>query len=193
MSPKPKSHRFEIYALLHVSRESETQVRRFLIQRAGLNERAVRRGLHLTVYYARRMLPNVRNSAQSVGIEANSSETRFMVMAPGGENPREELVPNRKTVGIRLTRRNAAISAIQDLRRSLYERETKELIGSRKRTTAWTSCFGARHYQPHITLLYPKSGVEDDLSNLGKVFRDEILTIDFDRFEIVIRDRKDLV
>ena len=191
MPPERRKHRVEIYALLHVSCESERQIRRFLTQQAGIKGRAVRSGLHLTVYYSRRMLPNTFDANRGVEITANATETRFMVMAPGGENPRNELVPKRKSVGIRLTRRNIAIPEIQNLRRSLYERETTEIIGSRKPTTAWTNCFGARHFQPHITLMYPGSGVDDDLSKLGELFRKEIKLVRFDRFEIVIRNHRD--
>jgi hypothetical protein len=110
-----------------------------------------------------------------------------MVLAPGGENPRPELNPARRSVGIRLTKRNSAIAQIQEMRRSIYELETPRVVGTRKRTTAWTNCFGARHYQPHITLLRPGSEIERDLRPLGESFRSAFNEISFGKYEIKVR------
>ena len=63
-------------------------------------------------------------------------------------------------------------------------RETTEVTKSRKATTDWTNAFGARHYQPHIKLLKPGSGVDRDLTKIGDMFRDRIGRIDFGKFEI---------
>lgn len=51
-------------------------------------------------------------------------------------------------------------------------------------TTAWRSCFGARHYQPHIKLIQPGSKIDRDLTLIGNAFRSSIEGIRFDRFEI---------
>jgi hypothetical protein len=107
-----------------------------------------------------------------------------MVLAPGGENPRPELEPSRRSVGIRLTRRNRAIDHIQRLRASIYQFETSEIIGTRKPTSAWTNCFLARHYHPHVKLLWPGSGIDRDLTKLGEIFRSDLEWIEFDRFEV---------
>ena len=108
-----------------------------------------------------------------------------MVMAPGGEVQRPEYEPSQCSVGIRLTKRNRAIEEIQKLRGELCRFETPEVIGEGKRTTRWTSCFGARKYQPHITLLGPSSGIDPDFTILGISFRSEIEWIDFGRFEVI--------
>ena len=119
-----------------------------------------------------------------------------MVLAPGGENPRPELEPAKKSVGIRLTKRNIAIEGIQTLRHQMISLETSELVGRRKRSTAWTSCFGARDYQPHIKLLKPGSEIDRDLKPIGRYFRMCFQTIDFGKYEIVTypraKDRKSL-
>ena len=180
-------HQTEVYALLKVSEEGEKQIADWLLNEIQVPQKSIYRRMHLTVYYSRRSLPHLQPTRETVNLCAETSETRFMVLAPGGENPRKELVPRNRSVGIRLTRRSSAISQIQELRKRVYSYETKQVTENRKPTTAWTNCFGARHFQPHIKLLFPGSGVPDDLSVLGKRFRFDIVTIKFDRFEIVIR------
>ena len=119
----------------------------------------------------------------------DTAETRFMVLAPGGENPRAELDPGSLSVGIRITRRNSAIGDIQRLRENVYRFETPAAIGSRKRTTAGTNAFGSRNYQPHIQLLKPWSKLDPDLTVIGQVFRSEIDKIYLDVFRIEARNR----
>ena len=175
---------YRIFGLLWVTRRCEAQISSLLSGECGIPEEAIQRGLHLTVYEARRPIPGVIPVRQSVKVAADIAETRFMVLAPGGENPRPELEPTRRSVGIRLTRRNQAIDPILGLRRNLYVRETTEVTKNRKATTDWTNAFGARHYQPHIKLLQPGSGVDRDLTKIGEVFRDRMSQIDFGKFEI---------
>ena len=80
------------------------------------------------------------------------------------------------------TKRNRAIRHIRRLRASIYRLETPAVIGERTPTSAWINCFGARHYQPHIKLLRPGSGIERDLTKLREIFRSDMEWIDFDRF-----------
>ena len=128
--------------------------------------------------------PGLFPGSRPVRIVSDALETRLMVLAPGGENPRPELEPSRRSVGIRLTKRNHAVDQIQRLRASVYRLETPTVIGKRKPTSAWTNCFGARHYQPHIKLLRPGNGIERDLTKLGEIFRSDMEWIQFDRFEV---------
>ena len=176
----------EVYALLWLTRECEARLTEFL-RSDGISPNAVQRGMHLTVYYGRRHLPGLSPVQQRVMISADVSETRFMVFAPGGENPQPKYDPSRLSVGIRLTKRNSAIDDIQALRETVYRFETPDVIGRRKRTTAWTNCFGARHYQPHIKLLRPGNGLQRDLTTIGKSFRASLNTIDFGKYEVLIR------
>lgn len=179
-----KTHSYEIYALLWVSRDSEAAIGDVLSKECDVPRHAIQRGLHLTIYHGRRPLPGLAPGAQKLRIAADISETRFMVLAPGGENPRPELEPRRRSVGIRLTRRNHAIPQIQELRESVYRFETPKIVGQRNPTSAWVNCFGARHYQPHIKLLRPGSQIERDLTPLGALFRSELAWIEFSKFEI---------
>ena len=185
-----RTHNYEVYATLWVTRTCEKQIARLLLDKCNIPQNAIQHGLHLTVYYGRRPLPGLVEENRLVRINANIDETRFMVLAPGGENPRPELEPSRRSVGIRLTRRNQAIAEIQQLRKSIYQLETSELIGNRTATTAWKSCFGSRHYQPHIKLLRPGSGINRDLTEIGRIFRSEIEQIEFGKFQIRCKDKR---
>ena len=60
-----------------------------------------------------------------------------MVLAPGGENLRPELDPARRSVAIRLTRRNRAVPDIQALWTKMRRLETPEVVGTRKPSTAY--------------------------------------------------------
>lgn len=184
--PSSSHHQLEVYALLWLTRECEGRIRDFL-HSAGVPVSAIQRGMHLTVYYGRRPLPGLPLVRKPATITADVFETRFMVLAPGGENPRPELDPARRSVGIRLTKRNRAIAEIQKMRRSIYELETLRVVGTRKRTTAWTNCFGARHYQPHIKLMRPGSEIERDMRPLGESFRAAFNEISFGKYEVKVR------
>ena len=178
----------EVYALLYLTRRCEANITKFF-RSCGVPLNAIQSGMHLTVYYARRKLPGLqdRQTTKVLAIEADAAETRLMVFAPGSENPRPELEPARRSVGIRLTKRNNAIKEIQFLRRQMISMETPQVVGSRKPSTKWTSCFGARRYQPHIKLLRPGSEIDRDLTSLGHQFREHFDTIEFGKFAIVMR------
>lgn len=145
----------------------------------------------MATYHGRRRLPGLREMSAPAEVAVDPAETRFMVLAPGGENPRDELEPGQLSVGIRLTRRNSAIAAIQKPRKSVYRFETPAAIGSRKRTTAWTNAFGSRRYQPRIRLLKPWSKIQRDLTPIGQAVRSAIGRIDLDVFCIESRIRID--
>ena len=187
----PRAHSYEVNAFLKVSRESEQQIADMLVGQFGVRRGRVQSDLHLTVYHGRRRLPGLKEMSVPVNIEVDTAETRFMVLAPGGENPRPELDPGSLAVGIRLTKRNAAVADIHRLRQNLYQFETRLVLGSRKGTTAWTNAFGSRHYQPHIQLLKPWSKIERDLTELGETFRSEIPRVTLDVFRIESRNRMD--
>ena len=179
--------RHEVYAILKVSNECQDHITHILSFECGVSAKAIVRNMHLTVYYSRRLLPGLEQCQQDVNVVADAAETRFMVMAPGGENPRPDLEPSRRSIGIRLTRRNQAFNEIQSLRSTFYAYETENVLGRRNPSTAKRNAFGARHYQPHVTLLRPGSLVEPDLSELGATFRSACDWIEFDRFCVAIR------
>jgi len=177
--------------MLKVTNSCEELIREFFVQHFSVRPNRIQSNLHLTLYHGRRPLPGLREFSLPVRITIESSETRFMVLAPGGENPRQELNPRELSVGIRVTRRNRALPEILRLRESVFSFETSEIVESRMPTTAWTSCFGSKHYQPHIQLLRSWSKIPRDLTEVGTSFRSEIHEIDFDTFQIESRRRVD--
>ena len=184
---KPPTHP-AVYAMLWVSPRSVARISEFLVSE-GIPEAAIDCRMHLTVYYASRLLPGLSRHmpTKPVQIEADAMETRFMVLAPGGENPRPNIDPASKSVGVRLTKRNQAIDEIQALRSEMRELETPEVVGERQRSTAWKSCFGAKKYQPHILFLRPGSGIDRDLRPLGTTFRSQIQKIEFNKYEVITK------
>lgn len=71
-----------------------------------------------------------------------------------------------------------------NLRRRMLEHEAQAVLGRRSPITDKASAFGARHYQPHITALRPGTVSDPDLSKLGKLVRENIASIEFDRLVI---------
>ena len=178
-----------IYYLLYLSFKSEEHIRKVLINDCNIPAKYIQSGMHLTLYHCRRPMPLLEMNTTYLSIESNISETRFMVLAPGGENPRPDLIPAQRSIGIRLTRRNNAIEEIIKLRRSAYqyEPEFKRGYGKGKRvngnTTDWRNAFGAFHYQPHIKLIRPGTAIDRDLGMIGDAFRKKIKKISFSKAE----------
>ena len=185
----PRSHTYEVNAFLRVSAYSEDQIRKFLSEVCGVKKKRLQSGLHLTVYHSRRPIPGLCEGARPLQIIADTLETRFMPLAPGGENPREDIDPQAHPLGIRLTKRNKAIKEIQMLREQISRLETKVVRGTRKQTTAWKSSFGSRYYQAHIALLRPWHKINATLTEIGTLFREELHQIEFDLLQIEERHR----
>ena len=178
---------FELYIFLYLSFASEKRVSDFLNKEVGIKRDLIQRGMHLTVYYSRRPMPLLQIDKEYLSIKADVNETRFMVLAPGGENPRPHLHPSLRSVGIRLTKRNLAIPEIVRIRRSVYKHEPQ--FTNRRNTTDWLNSFGARHYQPHIKLLRAGNGIDRDLTIIGDRFRKSIQTLEFQKLEKKIYER----
>lgn len=177
--------------MLRVSADSERQIREFFSEIYGVKRNRLKSDLHLTVYHARRPIPGLQDRFQPLEITVDTAETRFMVLAPGGENPRDDIDAKAQSVGIRLTKRNTAIPQIQKLRAQIYRLESKAVVGTRKRTSAWTNSFGSRNYQPHIQVLRPWHKISAILEEIGEFFRDSVDRIEFDSFQVEARQRID--
>ncbi len=180
---KDEAHR--VYASLMVEKRCQDRIRDFL-KSHGIRSQSIVTDMHLTVYEATKPLDGLEHTYQEapVSIKSDVIETRFMVFIVGGIVRIPGVAPTNHSVGVRLTRRNCAIDDIQSLRKQLYTRETKEMLGQRKPTTAWKNAFGMREYQPHVKFLEPGSQIPPDLTPVGKAFRSEIDFIEFDRFVI---------
>ena len=95
-----KSKVYNIYALLWIDKDSEKEISDVLKKKCGISEEYIQRGMHLTIYHGKRKLPGIKPSTTYEIIKSNVNETRFMVFAPGGENPKTDIDPNKKSVGI---------------------------------------------------------------------------------------------
>jgi len=180
-----RSKVYNIYALLWIDRDSEKEISNVLKKKCGISEEYIQRGMHLTIYHGKRKLPRIKPSTTYEIIKSNVNETRFMVFAPGGENPRKDIDPIKRPVGIRLTRRNIAIPRILELRRSIYKHENQTPIKNwKQKTSDWKNAFGSSHYQAHMTIIRPGSNVNKKLTVLGNIFRKELKNIYFRKFEI---------
>ena len=177
----------KVYVVLRVSADSERAILRFWDD-AGVSNYAVQSSLHLTVYYAQCLLPGVELYEEPVSVLAETAETRLMIMAPGGENPSPNRHPARSQVGARLTKRNTAIPAIQGFRSRFFQFETPAILGNRKASSAWGSSFGARNYQPHVTMVRPGNGLGRNLNEIGELFRERVPWIEFDQLEVTVSE-----
>tara|TARA_B110000858_G_scaffold154176_1_gene175830 strand:+ start:81 stop:632 length:552 start_codon:yes stop_codon:yes gene_type:complete len=176
---------YSLYALLWLNRDSEEEISDLLRNRCGIDKEYIQRGMHLTIYHSKKKLIGIEDYKSYRKIKADVKETRFMVFAPGGENPREDINPNNSSVGIRLTRRNIAIPEIIKLRRSIYKNEDEIMLkGRRNQTSDWKNSFGSSHFQAHIKMIRPGSNINKDLTLLGKILREELKYIYFNKFEI---------
>jgi hypothetical protein len=176
--------RIEVWAQLFLCGEDCLRVQKLLVSEAGVKRGAVIRGMHLTVYHARRFMPGLAPTIEPVRLVVPTNETRFMVLAPGGENPRPELEPRHCKVGIRIQRRNSAHVEIQAFRNRLLAHETPNVLGGRHPSTKVRNAFGARNFQPHVAFLRSGSRIDRDLTKVGVIFRRALQYLTFDRFSI---------
>jgi hypothetical protein len=182
----------EVFAQLHLSSNDCSRLRDFLSGEFGILRKYILRKMHITVYYSRRFMLGVFPLIEDTNIIIPAPETRFMVMAPGGENPRQDVGPANNMIGIRVQRQSSAMPQILSLRQRLLHYETKRVLGGRKPSTKKTSAFGARCFQPHMVILRPGHCISSDLSNIGIPFREKIENLCFDKFEIKIVHREDM-
>ncbi len=184
-----KAHTTEVWAQLLLCEEDRLRVREFFVSEFGITPRCVVRNMHITVYHARRPMPGVFPVSEPADVVLAATETRFMVMAPGGENPRPELDPAERKVGLRVHKQSAALRLILEFRERLLRRETPRVLGRRPPSTRRANAFGARHYQPHMAVLRAGTGIDRDLARLGVPFRQKLGNLRFDRFEVEIVGR----
>ena len=173
--------RHEVWAQLLLSDQDSDAIHRFFVLR-GIKSKRIASNFHITLYHARRPMPDLNCGTTSVNIMIPASETRFMVMAPGGENPRPEIDPSARKVGIRVQWQSSAMPALQRLRKQLIAHETPTVLSRRPKSTSRTNAFGARSFQAHMTLLRAGSGIGPDLKPIGDAFRQAFCNLHFDRF-----------
>ena len=175
-----------VFALLWLDISSENALYAAL-KDAGLKPRSLLNRFHLTVYHARRTIPTLEPTRREVDFLCNVAETRMMVLAPGGENPRPGVAPNHHSLALRLTRRNLAIQHIQALRSKLTHMETEPMLGVRPPSSKTRNAFGARNFQPHIKICRANNGAPQDLGIVGNHIRSMIDSLRFSTYEVVTR------
>jgi hypothetical protein len=180
-------HPNTVWAFLFVSQESEQAIQKFFVREVGIHPRFLKSQLHLSIYHARRFLSGLTEYEESIEIDISPADLRFMAMAPGGENPRPEIEPGRCPIGVRLKRGSAVTASVRSLRSRFYPLETGSVLGIRSPSSHSRSAFGARYFQPHITLIHAGSGINRDLTKIGNGFRLAMDKIRLDRFVVKCR------
>lgn len=173
-TPRPqraaKAHQAEIWAQLILRSRDAAAIRGFL-RDAGVDDRFIVRRMHLTVYHARRPMPGLWPMREAAAVLLSAADTRFMLLAPGGENPRSDLDPSVAPVGIRVRRASEAFDGLLGYRRRFFPHETRRVLGRRAPSSRRASAFGARCFQPHIALLRRGHGLGVPLDEMGRRFR----------------------
>lgn len=182
----PRAHTTEVWAQLFLCEEDRDRIHEFFVSEFGVRARCIIRNMHLTVYHARRPMPGVVSISEPAEVVVPAPETRLMVMAPGGENPRPGLDPARRKVGIRIHKQSAAMASILAFRERLLRHETWRVLGARAPSTRRSNAFGARYFQPHMALLRPGSGIARDLKQIGVLFREKLGVLRFNCFEVEV-------
>ena len=178
---KEKKNQFEVWAQFKVAPKSVKDIHDFFIKEHNIHPDFLINNLHLTVYHSRRPMPDVVEMSKPCSFTLDTIESRFMVLAPGGENPRPELVPGRRKVGIRIKKSSEFMNVIMAFRKEFFLFETEEVLGKRKPSSKVRNAFGSRHFQPHITILKSGSGIQTNLTEVGDDFRDFVHEIKFDK------------
>ena len=168
----------------------DTPLRAFFLDEFGIPSRRLVRKPHITVYHCRRPMKGLRAATEQVAVVLPAGDARFMIMSPGGEIPRPDMNPADLVVGIRIHRQSAAMLAIYVLRGRLFRYEDEHILGGRSPSTMRTSAFGARAFQPHMSILKADSGIDRDLTAVGDRFRNAMGSLTFDTFEVDV-DVKD--
>ena len=95
---------YSLFVLMYLSFEDQKKITSFFMDKYQVSPDSIERGMHITIYHSRRPIYSLIKSQSIVSIDVDVKETRFMVLAPGGENPKPNLIPSKRSIGIRLTK-----------------------------------------------------------------------------------------
>lgn len=182
-------HLASVNAMIFVSKESEEEVHSFFRSEWDIVRSKLRRNLHLTIYHARRALSGLESVTRREALSIPTQHFRLMVMAPGGENPRPDIDASKHSIGARLQRQADQFDHILERRAYFYQFETPDVIGNRKPSNHRRNAFGARHFQPHVSLLGRGALPDALVTEVGRSFRRSISAIHFDEYRITCRSR----
>ena len=184
-------HRHRAFVLLRLSKSSEKRLSDFLVDQLNFPRSRLKRNLHITLYEARRRLEGLSSFERSALIRVPSDVWRFMVVAPGGENPRPDIDQLTRPLALRTVRTSDAYQSIQKLRSEFLAFETDKVLSGRRTSGPRRNAFGSRHYQPHVTLIGSGHGIEGDLSEYGEVLRRQLGDLEFDKLSCRVFDNSD--
>jgi len=170
-----------IWVMMMLDQQSQDQIGEFFISNFSIKRNSIKKKMHLTIYHARRPLLGLQNQDREISVRIESRDLKFMVMVPGGENKRPDVDPETSPIGLRVSRQSEAMGQILGLRRQFLEYETPKVLGQRKPSTKRRNAFGARHFQPHVTVLWRGKDLGRDLSPVGMEFRSTVEALHFDR------------
>lgn len=179
-----KKNQYEIWAQLCVTRSCINEIHSFFRNEYNIEPELLIPNLHLTIYHARRPMPSLQEIRQNCNLSIDTFDTRFMVLAPGGENPRPDIIPGKQKIGIRIKKNSIFRNVIEEYRNLLLEHETSSVLGNRNPSSRSRNAFGARNFQPHISIIKSGNNIKTDLTEIGINFRDFVPEIKFDKFII---------
>lgn len=179
-----KTHQFEIWCQLMLSKTSERVIHSFFKKKFYIDSKFLIHNMHITVYHSRRPMFILEENEINCHLIIDTEKTRFMVLAPGGENPRPDLIPADRKIGIRIKKGSQLRMQIDNYRELATSREDKKTLGSRKPSTRARSAFGSQHFQPHLSILKSGSGIKTDLTEVGSEFREIVQELIFDKYII---------
>ena len=168
---------YNLFVLLFLSQDDENKIVSFFENTIKIPSLSIVRGMHITLYHSQIPINIPIKDKTIISIDADVKETRFMVMVPGGENAKVNILPSSKSIGIRLTKRNIAVPKILEVRKNIYQNEPS--FKTRKNTSDWKNAFGAKNFQPHMTLLKPGNNIPNDLTEVGNLFRENFKQLNF--------------
>jgi len=177
-------NQYEVWAQFYVSRNCVDEIHSFFRREYRIAPEFLISNLHLTIYHSRRPMFSLSEIIQNCNLSIDTMDTRFMVLVPGGENPRPEIVPRNQKIGVRIKKNSEFRTVIDEYRKSLLIHENQQVLGKRNPSTRVKNAFGARNFQPHISILKSGNGVITDLTEIGNNFRDFVPEIKFDKFII---------
>ena len=175
---------------LIMSKEIHLKAHEFFKRHYYIDSKYLINNMHITVYYARRPMFSLEEKEMKCMHVLDTNETRFMVLAPGGENPRPDLFTAVRKVGIRIQKRSDLRKIIEEYRNQVIKHENKYVLGKRKPSNRKRNAFGSRFFQPHISILKAGSGIIQDLSIVGDDFRNYLHELVFDKY-IIKRIKKE--
>ena len=179
-----------IFSMLYLTHECEEEISNFFINDIHINKDFIQRGMHLTLYKEKQINPKFDSHKEwfHPPIQANVDETRFMLFAAGGDDPKKSKLRNYSTdkqgVGIRLTGRNNARSQIMKIRMDLANQNNSVKTSKSKNPE------GIKRFHPHIKMIRKGSGLEDDLTKTGDAFRKKFTNIEFSKLEVKVLTSK---